>query len=420
MHRFQLVLLLAVVAAPSAVAQSPHPGFPEWIRGKAAEQRGDLRAALELYDSALALEPRLYSAYRDRSSLKARLGDNAGAKADYEKAFTLLPPANAYYYRALDHTVDTVRALAYLDSAIAIDPKYGEALLFRDQLRRPALLAAGNMAQRSDARDSGGRSGDNARQILRRREEKLPDSATTSEGSFLTIEAAGHTVSYTWPTLRQRLLSPKPLGVLIVTFAVVIGSLKWATRGSESYTVSIALRPGEELLWAGVSNRRLRILPFVPAILFGMFFGLGGLVVVMVGLAVDEYDGLKVGIPFMLTGMGLALVPMIDDVRKRARQGFAVTSKRLVMTESGSNARERSIPLENVRDMAVLGSRNDRGTLYFLIAAPGTNPRHEMTGIKRRDIPSFKYIDGITAVQEIIIRAREHVLNEKSTTVRSG
>ncbi|XP_006642374.2 tetratricopeptide repeat protein 36 [Lepisosteus oculatus] len=58
-------------------------------QGVSAAERGDLRAALELFDQAIALLPLRASAYNNRAQARRIQGDTAGAREDLDRAVSL-------------------------------------------------------------------------------------------------------------------------------------------------------------------------------------------------------------------------------------------------------------------------------------------------------------------------------------------
>ena len=62
------------------------------------QTRGDLRAAIENYDRAIAQDPSNAHAYNDRGVAKHKLGDTVGAMADFNKGISINPKCGTLYY----------------------------------------------------------------------------------------------------------------------------------------------------------------------------------------------------------------------------------------------------------------------------------------------------------------------------------
>jgi tetratricopeptide (TPR) repeat protein len=86
-------------------------------------QRQDA-AALRSYDSAVAIDPDFYAAYFQRTWVRLRAGDFAGAQADAQAALRSSPPGEAYYGLAPMAAVaayrgDTAAARQFMARAVA-------------------------------------------------------------------------------------------------------------------------------------------------------------------------------------------------------------------------------------------------------------------------------------------------------------
>ena len=82
------------------------------------------RAALAWLDSSIAADAEFYGSYWQRTYVRLRLGDVAGARADAEAALRTSPPSEQYYgYTALAavaaHSGDTASARAHMARAVA-------------------------------------------------------------------------------------------------------------------------------------------------------------------------------------------------------------------------------------------------------------------------------------------------------------
>ena len=103
-------------------------------RGALYIQKGEEPAALEDLGKALALDPKLKSAYVTRASILAKRGDDPEALDDLNHAVLLDPnDAAAYIARGslYSHRGDQSQAIADFSRAIAIDPN--NAIAWRDR-----------------------------------------------------------------------------------------------------------------------------------------------------------------------------------------------------------------------------------------------------------------------------------------------
>lgn len=119
----------------------------ELIRtGNALYDRGDYRAALNLYNSAIAQSPRMPEAYYRRGRAYAALKETDAALADYETAIGI-DPAYSRAYNGRGNLHDSAGrpddALADYERAIALDPGDSYPLLNRGRVR----LAQGQIAE---------------------------------------------------------------------------------------------------------------------------------------------------------------------------------------------------------------------------------------------------------------------------------
>jgi tetratricopeptide (TPR) repeat protein len=104
----------------------------------------DAKGALVDYNKAIALDPKLAVAYRNRGDLKRdKFDDIQGALADYNQAIALNPKfAGAYNNRGnlkKDKFDDIQGALADFNQAIEIDPEHADAYNNRGYLKKNKL-----------------------------------------------------------------------------------------------------------------------------------------------------------------------------------------------------------------------------------------------------------------------------------------
>ena len=74
-----------------AVARRPHFAAAHFMLGRIAHRAGDGKAAIESYDRAVRLNPRLMEAFRGRGEARLEAGDIDGAVRDYDVALRLAP-----------------------------------------------------------------------------------------------------------------------------------------------------------------------------------------------------------------------------------------------------------------------------------------------------------------------------------------
>ena len=96
--------------------------------GLTSHQQGEYEKAREFYDQALTLDSQNARAYGNRGSIKAVLGDQQGAIADFSRVLELDPQyaAKAYDSRGLAKAAlgDYQDAIADFDQALELDPQY--------------------------------------------------------------------------------------------------------------------------------------------------------------------------------------------------------------------------------------------------------------------------------------------------------
>jgi tetratricopeptide (TPR) repeat protein len=83
--------LASLGVSPAAASRAADQQSAEQVfdRGRAAEERGDLQAALADYTQAIALDPEFVTAYNNRAVVRYRLGDTTGALEDLSAAIRL-------------------------------------------------------------------------------------------------------------------------------------------------------------------------------------------------------------------------------------------------------------------------------------------------------------------------------------------
>ena len=101
-----------------------------FYKGLAKNRLGDHAGAVADYDEAISLDPGHAAAWCNRGAAKNRLGDHTGAVADCDEAIRLDPGhAAAWYNRGAEKDAqgDHAGAEADYDEAIRLDPNFAEA-----------------------------------------------------------------------------------------------------------------------------------------------------------------------------------------------------------------------------------------------------------------------------------------------------
>lgn len=132
--------LRAVELFDSAIALNPNSATFYFNRGLALQALEQPQAALASYDKCIALEHNAADAYFNRGNTLKELNRREAALASYDKAIAIRPDyAEAYYNRGnvLGELKQPEAALASYDKAIAVKPDYAEAFNNRGN----ALLA---------------------------------------------------------------------------------------------------------------------------------------------------------------------------------------------------------------------------------------------------------------------------------------
>ena len=99
-----------------------------------AEERGEFKNAIKVYDTVIRLAPDFADAYINRGDVRRKLGDLKGAIKDYDTAIRLGDDyAYVYFNRGYvkSNLGDKKGAIKDYDKAIRFDPAYGKALLNR-------------------------------------------------------------------------------------------------------------------------------------------------------------------------------------------------------------------------------------------------------------------------------------------------
>jgi tetratricopeptide (TPR) repeat protein len=128
-----------------AIALDPKVATAYYNRGLLKEDKlNDIQGALADYNQAISLNPQDDRAYANRGILKKnKLNDHQGALSDYNQAISLKPQdATLYYNRGIlkgDKLNDDQGALADYNQAISLNPKKANAYYNRGNLRHNKL-----------------------------------------------------------------------------------------------------------------------------------------------------------------------------------------------------------------------------------------------------------------------------------------
>ncbi|MEM6452482.1 MAG: tetratricopeptide repeat protein [Cyanobacteria bacterium P01_D01_bin.105] len=122
-------LKAAIISYDKAIQLNPNYAPAYSNRGVAKSCLGDKPGMLADYDKAIQLNPNYAGAYSNRGLAKANLGDLKGAIADYTQAIRLKPDAVAYSNRGLAKASlgDKQGAIADYTQAIQLKPNYAAA-----------------------------------------------------------------------------------------------------------------------------------------------------------------------------------------------------------------------------------------------------------------------------------------------------
>jgi len=114
-------LLLALLFTSSVKAQTPQQ-YDSIIAIKI--KSNNLQEALNIYNKVISSDTTRYWRYTERGKLKAKMGDNTGAIADFSKMLSHNRDAQAFYFRAMSYYIlkDYGHALADFADALNEDP----------------------------------------------------------------------------------------------------------------------------------------------------------------------------------------------------------------------------------------------------------------------------------------------------------
>jgi tetratricopeptide (TPR) repeat protein len=152
MKRLFFIAVLGVLFFPPNISAQDSQAAKNFVkRGIERFSRGDIAGAIEHYDRALSVDPKLVDAYLNRGKARRAGGDLDGAIADYEMVRELAPVlasnnkdmVQAYVNRGFirSNHLDLDGALSDFDHAILLDPNDAEAYFKRGR----AFLIEGNL-----------------------------------------------------------------------------------------------------------------------------------------------------------------------------------------------------------------------------------------------------------------------------------
>src|SRR6266478_5723457 len=150
---FGTIVFSSAIHAQSSSATADQRVQELYVQAKAAEARGDLRAAAQIYESLLQISPRLAPAYNNLGSLYLRLREYKKASTVLEKGLKIDPKmisASALLGIARYEMGDYHGARAPLESALHGNASDGNAELFlaKDLIRLDELNMAAEHLRR--------------------------------------------------------------------------------------------------------------------------------------------------------------------------------------------------------------------------------------------------------------------------------
>src|SRR5262245_26725999 len=92
------VILFMTLLAPALQAQTLGSAKDYCQRGNERRGRGQLNQAIEDYDRAIELDPRMAPAFQGRGAARREKRDFAGALADFDRAVVLDPRSDKAYF----------------------------------------------------------------------------------------------------------------------------------------------------------------------------------------------------------------------------------------------------------------------------------------------------------------------------------
>ena len=131
---YQTAIAAAIEDYNTAIMLNPKLAAAYVNRGTACCKKGEVDASLAAYSTAITLKPDCTAGYVNRGILYDRKGENEPAIADYHRAIALAPDEPvAYNHRgaAYLHKGDTERAIQDANTAITLDSEYAEAYYSR-------------------------------------------------------------------------------------------------------------------------------------------------------------------------------------------------------------------------------------------------------------------------------------------------
>lgn len=92
------IVIFALLFSSNAYAQTVEEYFN---KGNTKIEAGDNNGAIQDYNKAIEINPKLDAAFRNRAAAKIELTDYQGAVLDYNKAIELNPKVDSYYNRGV-------------------------------------------------------------------------------------------------------------------------------------------------------------------------------------------------------------------------------------------------------------------------------------------------------------------------------
>jgi tetratricopeptide (TPR) repeat protein len=117
-----------------ALERRPHDSFALFLRGMIRHMQGKRDAAMEDYDLAVAINPRMIWVYNNRGQLRLDAGDVDGALRDYNEGIRYAPEKAAFYANRGKVAMmkrDLEGALSDMNEAVRRSPEYAMSYQFR-------------------------------------------------------------------------------------------------------------------------------------------------------------------------------------------------------------------------------------------------------------------------------------------------
>lgn len=174
--------------------------------------------------------------------------------------------------------------------------------------------------------------------------------------------------------------------------------------------MTLALGPGERLLWQGVPAQGLRLTHYdLFLIPFALIWVVTAVATIAIPLANEKAPVDPVSYPFftlfLLIGLYLLIGRFFVDRAARRRTRYYLTSRRAVIENGLLRATRRSVNLAAAAEIRYRQGRNGRGTIHFGLSSPFFMPTG-WPGASAFQPPAFEGIDGAEQVYELALDAQ--------------